>query len=57
MRIEFFYKKTGIALSSVDTSGILFVMSDVVYRDDGEKLICFDDFINEATDIGWRVVA
>lgn len=62
MEIEFFDKKTGAILSPFTYS--LFVMNDVVYRNNGNVvdtdyviigLVAFEDFIICCPEIDWRV--
>lgn len=60
MRIEFYNKETGVVLNNTDD--YYFVMNNVVYVDNEKcyesqyAVVCFDDFIQELPNIGWRVV-
>lgn len=62
MEIEFFVKKTGAILNPFTYS--LFVMNDVVYRDNGNVVdadyiiigsVAFEDFITCCPEVDWRV--
>lgn len=59
MKIEFYYKETGIII--VDCWEY-FVMNDEVYRDNYRTyesqaaVVSFDDFIERCYGIGWRVI-
>jgi len=59
MKIEFFVKKTGSILNPFTYS--LFVMNDVVYRDNGHRcesqpnVVSFEDFIVCCPEVDWRV--
>ena len=60
MNIQFIRKKTGEILR--DTDDFYFIMNDKVYRDNSQtfesqsSVIGFDDCIEEAPDIVWRVL-
>ena len=60
MKIEFFNKDTGDII--IDTNDYYFVMNDKVWMDNGKSyesqsaVVCFDNFIKEMPNIGWRVI-
>ena len=59
MKIEFFDKLTG---DSVQTGDYFILNGDEVWRDNYEScesspdVVCFESFIEQCPDIGWRVV-